>query len=178
MTPIIRLSRLVAIAETLALQVLVGAIMLLMVTNVLFRWLFVSLYWADELAINLMVIFAFVGASLMFAQRRNFSVTLVRDSLGPGGRRVLGMVIDALSLLFALILGYACWLWFDPLTLARADFDLRVFFGQTFNSVYQETTDTIGLRRLWFFLVIPVFALTLALHSLAGLFEHIRNKEL
>lgn len=176
MTLIIRISRIIASAETLALQLLVGAIMLLMITNVVFRWLFVSLYWADELAINLMVIFSFVGASLMFARRRNFAVTILRDNLGPGGQRVLGMIVEALGLVFAFVLGYACWLWFDPLTLVRAEFDLRLFFGQTFNSVYQETTDTIGLRRLWFFIIIPVFAVTLAVHSLAGLFEHIRSR--
>lgn len=170
---IMRTSRMIAAAEALVLQVLVGAIMLLMVTNVVFRWLFVALYWADELAINLMVIFAFVGASLMFAQRRNFAVTILRDALGPGGRRVLGMIVEGLGFVFALVLGYACWLWFDPLTLARVEFDLRLFFGQTFNSIYQETTDTIGLRRLWFFMVIPVFALTLAVHSLAGIFQHV-----
>lgn len=162
-------SRLVARAETLLLQLLVGAIALLMIVNVLMRWFFVSLYWADEMAINLMVVFAFIGGSLMFAQRRHFSVTILREMLPPGGRRVLAGVIEALGLIFAAVLAYACWLWFDPLTLARADFDLRAFFRQTFNSIYQETTDTIGIRRLWFFLIIPVFAITLALHSLAGL---------
>ena len=177
MNLLIRASRLIAGAETLAVQLLVASIALLMLTNVLFRWLFVSLYWADELAINLMVVFAFVGASLMFAERRNFSVTLLRDALGPRGRRTLGMVIDALTLIFALVVAYACWLWFDPLTLARANFDLQAFFAETFNSIYRDRTDTIGVRRVWFFLVIPIFAVTLTVHSLAGLCLHIRNRE-
>ena len=76
---VVKLSVWIAKLEALILKVLVAFVLLLMVVNVVSRALNSSLYWADELAINVMVIFAFVGSSLMFAQRRNFAVTLVSD---------------------------------------------------------------------------------------------------
>ena len=59
--------------------------------------------------------------------------------------------------------------------MARHGFDLAVFFENTFNSVYQEITNTIGVRRLWFFLIMPVFALTLAIHSAACLLRDLSH---
>jgi C4-dicarboxylate transporter, DctQ subunit len=174
MKHILKLSDRIARIESAALKVLVAAVLVLMVVNVAARALNASLYWADELAINLMVIFAFVGSSLMFAQRRNFAVTLVSDAVSDKTRRYMSIVVQCVNVLFALFLAYATWLWFDPLTLARNGFQLQGFFQETYNSIYQEVTNTIGVRRLWFFLVMPLFAITLLVHSTACLIQDIR----
>jgi len=174
MKHILKLSDRIARIESAALKVLVAAVLGLMVVNVAARALNASLYWADELAINLMVIFAFVGSSLMFAQRRNFAVTLVSDAVSDKTRRHMSIVVQCVNVLFALFLAYATWLWFDPLTLARNGFQLQGFFQETYNSIYQEVTNTIGVRRLWFFLVMPLFAFTLLVHSTACLIQDIR----
>lgn len=169
MTMVLKLSDWIARVEALVLKVLVAAVLALMVLNVGSRAINWSLYWVDELAINLMVVFAFVGSSLMFAQRRNFAVTLVSDAVSDVARRRMSIVVHCVNLGFALFLAYAAWVWFDPVTLVKSNFDLQVFFQTTFNSVYQEVTNTIGVRRLWFFLVMPLFAITLAIHSAAWL---------
>jgi TRAP-type C4-dicarboxylate transport system permease small subunit len=176
MNTIVRLSARIAKIETAALKVLVASVLVLMVVNVACRALNSSLYWADELAINLMVIFAFIGSSLMFAQRRNFAVTLVSDAVSDKNRRRMSIFVQCVNVLFALFLGYATWLWFDPLTLATNGFQLQGFFEETYNSVYREVTNTIGVRRVWFFLVMPVFAFTLLVHSLACLIQDISNQ--
>lgn len=173
---ILKLSDRITKIEAAALKVLVAAVLVLMVVNVAARALNASLYWADELAINLMVIFAFVGSSLMFAQRRNFAVTLVSDAVSDKTRRHMSIFVQCVNVLFALFLAYATWLWFDPLTLARNGFQLQGFFEETYNSIYQEVTNTIGVRRLWFFLVMPVFAFTLLIHSLACLIQDLRGQ--
>ncbi len=159
----------IARIEALVLKVLVAAVLSLMILNVASRAVNRSLYWVDELAINLMVIFAFVGSSLMFAQRRNFAVTLLSDAVSGATRRRMSITVQCVNLGFALFLAYACWIWFDPATLALHGFDRAVFFENTFNSVYQEVTNTIGVRRLWFFLIMPIFAVTLSIHSAACL---------
>lgn len=174
MNLILNLSARIARLEALSLKVLVASVLVLMVVNVASRALNSSLYWADELAINLMVIFAFVGSSLMFAQRRNFAVTLVSDAVSAKNRRRMSIFVQCVNVLFALFLAYATWLWFDPLTLMRNGFQLQDFFEETYNSVYQEVTNTIGVRRLWFFLVMPVFAFTLLVHSMACLIQDLR----
>ncbi len=176
MNYIVKLSSRITKVEAAALKVLVASVLVLMVINVASRALNSSLYWADELAINLMVVFAFVGSSLMFAQRRNFAVTLVSDAVSDKNRRRMSIFVQCVNVLFALFLAYATWLWFDPLTLARNGFQLQGFFEETYNSVYQEVTNTIGVRRVWFFLVMPVFAFTLLVHSSACLIQDIRTQ--
>lgn len=173
MNYIVKLSTRITKVEAATLKVLVASVLVLMVINVASRALNSSLYWADELAINLMVVFAFVGSSLMFAQRRNFAVTLVSDAVSDKNRRRMSIFVQCVNVVFALFLAYATWLWFDPLTLARNGFQLQGFFEETYNSVYQEVTNTIGVRRVWFFLVMPVFAFTLLVHSLACLIQDI-----
>lgn len=168
---ILEASTLIARCEAFMLKLLVAAVLGLMILNVASRTIKLSLYWVDELAINLMVVFAFVGSSLMFAERRNFSVTLLTDAVSTDNRRRMSIFVQCVNLSFALFLAYATWLWFDPVTLMRHGFDLQGFFGETFNSVYQEVTNTIGVRRLWFFLVMPVFAATLIVHCLACLLQ-------
>lgn len=171
---VVKMSARIAKIEAITLKVLVASVLVLMVVNVASRTLNSSLYWADELAINLMVIFAFVGTSLMFAQRRNFSVTLLSDAVSANTRRRMSVFVQCVNVLFALFLTYATWLWFDPLTLMKNGFHLQSFFEQTYNSVYQEVTNTIGVRRLWFFLVMPVFAFTLLVHSMACLIQDLQ----
>lgn len=175
MNVIIKASDWIARAETLVLKILVAAVLALMVLNVTSRAINWSLYWVDELAINLMVIFAFVGSSLMFAQRRNFAVTLVSDAVSGANRRRMSIAVQCINLGFAIFLAYACWVWFDPATLVLHGFDLSLFFESTFNSVYQEVTNTIGVRRLWFFLIMPLFAFTLIVHSAACLLQDINS---
>jgi TRAP-type C4-dicarboxylate transport system permease small subunit len=174
---IVKSSVLIARIEATALKVLVASVLVLMVVNVASRALNSPLYWADELAINLMVIFAFVGASLMFAQRRHFSVTLLSDAVSAKNRRRMSVFVECVNVFFALFLAYATWLWFDPLSLMKNGFHLQSFFEETFNSVYQEVTNTIGVRRLWFFLVMPVFAFTLLVHSTACLIQDLQAKD-
>lgn len=169
MNLILKASDWIARIEAALLKILVAAVLMLLILNVATRAINSSLYWVDELAINLMVVFAFVGSSLMFAQRRNFAVTLMTDAVSETNRRRMSVAVQCVNLGFALFLAYACWIWFDPATLARSGFDFGLFFENTFNSVYQEVTNTIGVRRLWFFLVMPWFAFTLTIHSAACL---------
>ena len=95
MNYIVKLSSRITKVEAAALKVLVASVLVLMVINVASRALNSSLYWADELAINLMVVFAFVGSSLMFAQRRNFAVTLVSDAVSDKNRRRMSISYNA-----------------------------------------------------------------------------------
>lgn len=165
----------IARIERVVLMALIAMILGLMVLNVSTRALNVSLYWVDELAINLMIVSAFVGTCVIFRRRNNFAVTIVSDLLPGAAKRWLATGVQLINLAFALFLVAVTWIWFDPVALAASGFDLELFFGSTFNSVYTEMTSTIGLRRFWFFLVMPWFALSLSIHCLACLAEDLSD---
>lgn len=171
MRALIRISDTITRIERIVLMALIASILGLMVLNVSTRALNVSLYWVDELAINLMIVSAFIGTCVIFRRRNNFAVTIVSDLLHGAAKRWLAIGVQLINLTFALFLVAVTWIWFDPVALAANGFDLELFFGSTFNSVYTEMTSTIGLRRFWFFLVMPWFALSLSLHCLACLAE-------
>ncbi|WP_419908870.1 TRAP transporter small permease [Hoeflea sp.] len=170
-----RVSDTVARIERVALMALIAMILGLMVLNVTTRAMNVSLYWVDELAINLMIVSAFVGTSVIFRRRGNFAVTIISDLLPDTARRWLSTCVQLINLGFALFLVAVTWLWFDPVTLAANRFDIELYFAGTFNSVYTEMTSTIGVRRFWFFLVMPWFALSLSIHCLACLAEDLSD---
>ena len=178
MRVLIRISDTITRIERIVLMALIASILGLMVLNVSTRALNVSLYWVDELAINLMIVSAFIGTSVIFRRRNNFAVTIVSDLLHGAAKRWLAISVQVINLAFALFLVAVTWIWFDPVALAANGFDLERFFGNTFNSVYTEMTSTIGLRRFWFFLVMPWFSLSLSLHCLACLAEDLFEGEL
>lgn len=163
----------VARLERAALFVLAAAIVGLILTNVVTRSMARAIYWVDELAIYAMIWMVFVGASLALRQRRHVRVSALILALPAGAARGVELVVDALLLALGLFLVWAAWIWYDPLTLARHGFDAGTFAGQTFNFIYDEPTSTLGLRKFWIWLVMPLFAATSSLHAAANLAERL-----
>ena len=64
-----------------------------------------------------------------------------------------------------------CWLWMDPVGLARAGFDARKFAGETFNFLYTERTQTLNWPTWVVYLTLPIFAVSMTIHGLANLLE-------
>ena len=89
---------------------------------------------------------------------------------------LVGVAVDAMVLLFALLLVWLCWRWYQPLTLAQTGFDTRAFQGQTFNFIYAENTSTLGIKKFWAWLIVPWFALSLSLHGVSNLVQSLTAK--
>lgn len=164
--------RLAAIERALLIAS-VAAILGLILLNVLTRTANAALYWVDETAVFFMVFATFIGASLMVRKRMDFAVTLLIDRLPEPSRRWMQVVVATLTLGFALLMVVLCWRWFDLPTLARLGFDEPTFFRETFNNIYREKTMTTGTLKVWFLLIMPWFALTITVHSLANLIEDV-----
>jgi TRAP-type C4-dicarboxylate transport system permease small subunit len=64
-----------------------------------------------------------------------------------------------------------CWLWMDPIGIARAGFDAKVYAGETFNFLYTEHTQTLNWPSWIVYLVLPIFAVSMTLHGLANTVE-------
>lgn len=171
MAPISRISNLVLRIEKQAATVLVGILLLLILLNIVTRELDSALFWVDELAIYTMIWMALIGASAMVRMRAGVAVSIVVDLLPERLRRLTARAVDAILLVCALALLVLCWQWYDPIALARSGFDFDEFAASTFKFIYSEPTNTIGIRKFWIWLAVPVMSINMSLHALANLLE-------
>jgi TRAP-type C4-dicarboxylate transport system permease small subunit len=143
----------------------------LILLNVITRYAGVSLYWVDESAVYSVVFLSFIGASAMTRLRLDFAVTLLTERLSARGVRIAKVMSTAIVLLFGLTLLWLCALWLDPLGMARAGFDARELAARTFNFIYTERTQTLNWPVWALYMIMPVFALSMSVHSAANLLE-------
>ncbi|MBB2971906.1 TRAP transporter small permease [Mesorhizobium sp. RMAD-H1] len=149
------------------MALLLGLILL----NVGTRYAGMPLYWVDEAAVYAMVWLAFIGASALTRLRLDFAVTLLSDKLSEKNARRMKAVASLFGTVFALALCVMCWRWMDPVGIASAGFDAKAYAGETFNFLYTEKTQTLRWPTWAVSLVIPIFAITMLIHTLANFLE-------
>ncbi len=152
-----------------AAAALAVAITVLVLLNVVTRAMSASIFWVDEAATMSMTWMSFLAASAAVHFGHSVSVTLVTDMLASRAAQVAQRAVDVLILIFAALMLWLCWRWFLPLDLMRAGFDSMAFQGETFNFIYAEPTLTLGIRKFWLWLIMPLFALGMTLHAVANL---------
>jgi TRAP-type C4-dicarboxylate transport system permease small subunit len=143
----------------------------LILLNVVTRYTGIPLYWVDESAIYSVVFLSFIGASAMTRLRLDFAVTMLTDRFSARGVRIARVMATSVVLLFGLALLWLCVLWLDPVGMARAGFDARELAAKTFNFVYTERTQTLNWPVWALYMIMPVFALSMVVHSAANLLE-------
>lgn len=158
----------IARVERFVVYIMVVALPLMILANAAGRALRTPIYWMDELAILTMVCLAMICMSLTLKSRDAVSVTMLVDAVPPTVMKAMKIVVDALVLAFGIILLVLCYRWFDPVTLMNLGFDTREFSGQTFNFMYEDTTATLGVKKFWFWLVVPVAAFNTSVHALSN----------
>ena len=88
------LDRLLAKLEQAVAVVALLGLVLVLIAQVLFRYVLLSpLFFAEELAVRLMIIVTFVGLSLLAHHRRLVAVDLLGGQLGTRARRLLDRVV-------------------------------------------------------------------------------------
>lgn len=159
-------SRLLLRAEIFLAASLVAVIFATMVAGAFARTAGRPILWADELAVHLMVCLAFIGASMGVALRNHMSVGVLPDYLGAKGKQWLALGADGLVLVFLCVMLVLCWRWFDLPGLIAAGSG-KAFAAQTFNFVHVDPTQTLGLRKIWFWSIVPLSTLTAMVHTVA-----------
>ncbi len=149
--------------------ILAVAITCLVLLNVVTRAMSASIFWVDEAAIMAMTWMTFLAASAAAHFGHSVSVTLFTDMLSSSAAHFAQRAVDFIVLIFAVLMLWLCWRWFLPLDLLRAGLDTTVFQGETFNFIYAEPTLTLGIRKFWLWLIMPIFAGGLTLHAIANL---------
>lgn len=172
-----RISLRLAQVEAVAAGFLAAAVAGLILLNVATRTAGAALFWVDELAIYAMVWMAFLGMSITIQRRSGVSVTILTDALPAATRRAVSLLIDAIILAFSIFLLWLCWRWYDPVTLASFSYSVDAFVGETFNFIYREPTQTIGVSKYWIWLIVPLTALAMTIHALANLVDALRGSE-
>ena len=143
----------------------------LILLNVVTRYSGVPLYWVDESAVYSVVFLTFIGASAMTRLRLDFAVTMLSERLSARGIRIAKVMATSIVLLFGLALLWLCVLWLDPVGMASAGFDARTLAAKTFNFIYTERTQTLNWPVWALYMIMPVFALSMVVHSAANLLE-------
>ena len=165
---VVRLSTGLARGETVAIGVLMMLIFALLMLNVVSRAVGAPVIWVDEAAVFLMIWVALFGASLALAKRGHIAVTLVADMVPEKVRKSLARLVDLMLFGFFIIFAAILWRWFDPITLWQAG-SVTAFSRETFNFIYAEPTVTLGVSKVWFWLILPIFCLSGLIHTLAQL---------
>ena len=168
---LIRISNRLLILEQFAAMVLAGALLLLILLNIVTRAANAAIFWVDELAIYAMIWMALFGASAMIRLRLGVAVSLLTDQLAPRVRNAVARLVDLILFGLAATLLVLSWQWFDPLALVANGFDFDRFAQATFKFIYSEPTNTIGIQKFWIWLAVPLMSINMSIHALANLIE-------
>ncbi|WP_417764968.1 TRAP transporter small permease [Shewanella chilikensis] len=164
-----RLSFHLARLELRCAGVMLAIVLCLLIFNIFTRAAAQAQYWVDEAAITTMVWMTFLAASACLQARSNIAMTLVQDLVPDFLQRLMSVVVDLLMLIFVSFFLVMVWKWFDLLGLYENQWDIMAFSADTFNFIYEEPTQTLGIRKFWVWLILPVFSFTSVLHCLACL---------
>lgn len=157
--------------ERWLLQMLMALLLGLVLLNVVTRYTGHPIYWVDEASVFVVVWLTFVGASIMTRLRLDFSVGLLTDKLGSRSARLFKRLATLGVLLFGIAMLSMCWLWLDPIGIARYGFDAKAYAAESFNFLYTLKSQTLEWPIWVLQLIMPSFSLGLTLHALANLLE-------
>ena len=130
--------------ETVLVVILFPALVTVTFLQVVFRYVFNHpLPWTEELAINLFVWVAFIGASMALAKKGHYGLGLLKDKLPSVPRRLAEVAIWCVSAAFLLIVA---------------------FYGVEVVLVTSHTMTTLPLSMQWFFTAVPAGAILMLLH--------------
>jgi TRAP-type C4-dicarboxylate transport system permease small subunit len=175
MNSLTRLSFHLARLELRCAGVMLAVILCLLIFNIFTRVLGQAQYWVDEAAITVMVWMTFFAASACLQARSNIAMTLVQDIVPDLLKSVMSVVVDIFMLIFVFVFLVMVWKWFDLPGLYSNHWDIMAFSANTFNFIYEEPTQTLGVRKFWVWLILPIFSFTSVLHCLACLQTSIRS---
>lgn len=169
-----RLSRCIAWVEIGIGSLLVALILSLMIAGMMARGLGAPLIWSDELAIGAMVWLAFIGGSLAIATGMHMVMGLLPETLAPPNVYLVSLLNNFLVLIFLLLSGLVIWNWLDFPGLWAAGSG-QAYAETSFNFLYTDPTLTLGVRKIWFWLIMPISTICGLIHVMALIAKDIQS---
>ena len=168
---VLRVSNTILNFEKRLITSLAAILVLLILLNIITRAAGAAIFWVDELAIYTMIWMALFGASAMLRMRMGVAVTIATDLLPFTLQYKVARLVDVIVLFLAITILVLSWQWYDPVALAQAGFDLDTFAQNTFKFIYSEPTNTVGIKKIWVWLAVPLMAAAMTIHAFANLLE-------
>lgn len=168
--PLQRASRALAKVEIACGGLLLLGILLLMLLNMIARGFGAPQVWTDELGAGLMVWLAFIGASVAIATKTHMVMGLLPETLSARSAAWVALLCDLAVLAYLMVMCLIIWNWLDLPGLWAAGSG-QALAAQSFNFIYTDPTLTLGVRKIWFWLIIPLSTLSSLVHIAATLIE-------
>jgi TRAP-type C4-dicarboxylate transport system permease small subunit len=153
-----RLDGFLAAAEKYLLTVVAGIMTLILMAQVVLRYVFSHpLFWAEEVSVQLLVFMTLIGFSLLLRSRQHITIDIITVVLPEKFRSVLAIILDILGL--ALIVFFA---------LVSTQWILRP-------EVRLELSPTTHLPVWYNYTMLPIALYAMAFHQLIGLIHLIKT---
>ncbi|BCL73727.1 C4-dicarboxylate ABC transporter permease (plasmid) [Vibrio nigripulchritudo] len=163
------INRLVKV-ESVFVSTIVASIVGLITLNVATRALGVALYWVDELVIYLMIWMVLFSMPLLIHLRQHIFVNILTSVFTDNMNSYLMCFVDLIVLVVSLLLLYWSYNWFSIDELYAYGFDTEEFSKVTFNFIYDEPTNTLEIKKVFFWSAIPLSVLLCVIHSSVNFF--------
>ncbi|GAA5088743.1 TRAP transporter small permease [Paenalcaligenes hermetiae] len=169
MLTLYRFSQRLARTELFVAGSFMAFIFLLLIINIITRLNNIPIYWIDEAAVTAMVWMALLAAAAGIHYRTTIAMTLLKDRLSQSAQYRLDLCVDTLLMLFFAVFLALLIMIFEPYQLiVKHRLDWAAFSSTEFNFVYEEPTMTLGIKKFWTWLILPIFAVSGFIHSLAN----------
>lgn len=160
-------SAVVYFVERWLLVILIAALCGIYIINVAVGIFGTAMYWVDELAVNLMAVASIIGASMLVARAGHPSVSLLLDFAPRKLEFPLRLIAETFACVFAIAVLWLSFVWFDPVGVWEFRDRPARYAIETGNFLYRETMSTLAVPRFAFWLVFPLSAACMVLHSVA-----------
>jgi TRAP-type C4-dicarboxylate transport system permease small subunit len=153
-----RVDRGLVVAERILVMALTGAIAGIMMVQVVLRYFFSApLFWAEEIAVQLLVFTTLFGMSLLVQRSQLVSIDFVPRALSGRARHALLALLGAVMLGLLLFIAWLGWDW-----VSRAD-------------VRMELGATTQLPRWYNYAALPLAMVLMAWHQFAAVLRELRG---
>ncbi len=141
-----------------ALQVIIGVVITVVAfANVMARYVFHSkLAYTEELTVNIFVLMIMCGCALCAREGGLISLSLVFDSVGKLGKKIMAVIFTVVNIAFYCVLGWTGWEKVVALKLFEAN---------------PKLTASLLIPEGLFMLAIPVGCVLLILHTVEYLLD-------
>jgi TRAP-type C4-dicarboxylate transport system permease small subunit len=141
-----------ASVEKVLITVLSGALVLILMSQVILRYVFSRpLFWAEEISVQLMVFITLIGLSLLLKARQMIAIDMIINALPRNVKVGLIIVLQLVSLAVIVFFAYQGTLW-----ILRPE-------------VRMELSPTTGLPIWVNYAMMPITFYCMAFHLAAGL---------
>lgn len=142
--------------ELFICQALIISFASLLLVNVLLRYtLSAPMYFAEELAIYILIWMAFLAISVTIARQDMIALTFVIDHAPPALRRIIDVTVDLIVLCMLAALAWVSWTWLQS------------------TAMQYEQALTLGMPKKPFYSIVPIFFTLATLHTIANVFHHL-----